>query len=336
MLVLMMSTMVLLSSRLQPADTPVQIVARARGTLADVTPNTDEIAAAQARVGGQGFIAYLACSLDAITPATRAREMGDMAGAFGLGYKVYNADNDAQTQITQLEQARAEGARAIILCPINADMLAASIDSIRAANLPLVYITLFDHPYGVKLDSSSRDIGLVVGRLAGQTFTESHTDLAKVVVLTRLGMPAGDNRADGMETGFRGIVPDATFLGRYMGTTEAEGAEAIRTLIENGTEFNVILALNDVGSYGAIQALQDADFDPASVIIVSANGESYAQELIREGTFLRGTVALNREEASQIAVDATVKMLAGSEVPETIAYPPGEILTREVLQARDG
>ena len=72
------------------------------------------------------------------------------------------------------------------------------------------------------------------------------------------------------------------------------------------------------------------------MIIVSANGESYAQELIRDGQFLRGTVALNREESSQIAVDAIVKMLAGSQVPETISYPPGDILTREVLQARDG
>ena len=56
-----------------------------------------------------GFIAFLACTLENVTQATRAREMGDMAAAFGLKYKVYNAENDANTQITQFEQARLEG-----------------------------------------------------------------------------------------------------------------------------------------------------------------------------------------------------------------------------------
>jgi ABC-type sugar transport system substrate-binding protein len=156
------------------------------------------------------------------------------------------------------------------------------------------------------------------------------------VVFSNPGIPAADSRDDGMEAGFREIVPNATILGRYRGFTEAEGYATVKSLIDSDTAFNVILAINDVSAYGAVRALQEAGFDPSSVIIVSANGESYAQELIRDGEFLRGTVAINREQGSQIAVNSIVKMLAGSEVPEFIAYPPGDILTREVLQARDG
>ena len=48
---------------------------------------------------------------------------------------------------------------------------------------------------------------------------------------------------------------------------------------------------------------------------------------------MRGTVALNREESSQIAVDTTIKMLAGSPVPEIVVYPPGDVYTKEVLEA---
>ena len=91
--------------------------------------------------------------------------------------------------------------------------------------------------------------------------------------------------------------------------------------------------MTDAGAYGAIDAMQEAGFDPNSVIVVSANGEAYAQELIRDGTFLRGTVAINREQSSQLAVDATIKMLAGAEVPEFLSYPPGDVLTRDVLMA---
>ena len=75
-----------------PFDPPVQILAGARGTLDDVTPDDAEIAAAQARLGDTGFIAYLACSMDNVSQATRAREMGDMAAAFNLSYQYYNAE----------------------------------------------------------------------------------------------------------------------------------------------------------------------------------------------------------------------------------------------------
>jgi ABC-type sugar transport system substrate-binding protein len=336
MLVLTAAAVALITPQLRPVDMPVQIVAGAHGTLADVTPSNDEIAAARERLGAEGFIAFLACTLDNVTQATRAREMGDMAAAFGLAYRVYNANNDAYTQVTQFEQARLDGARAFILCPLDPSLLMDSIDSLQAANIPLAYVTLLNHPYGVKLDSNSYDTGLVVGRLAGQIARDSFTDPARVVVFANPGIPAADSRDDGMEAGFREIVPNGTFLGRYPGSTEEQGYAAVQSLIESGAEFNVILALNDVSAYGAIQALQEAGFDPNSVIIVSANGESYAQELIRDGEFLRGTVAINREEGSQIAVDAIAKMLAGSEVPEIVSYPPGDILTREVLQARDG
>jgi ABC-type sugar transport system substrate-binding protein len=215
-------------------------------------------------------------------------------------------------------------------------MLTDSIQSLKAANIPLVYITLFNNPYGVQQDSNSYDIGTVVGRLAGQVYTSEHTGPAQVVVFSYKGFPATDRRDDGMEAGFKEAAPGANLLGRYEGFTQDAAYNSIKQLIAQGKPFNVILSITDTGAYGAVKAMQEANFDPNSVIIVSAGGESYAQELIREGQFLRGTVEINHEESSQIAVNAIVKMLAGSPVPQTISYAPGEILTREVLAARDG
>lgn len=312
---------------------PVQIVEGERGTLTDVTPTQQEIDAARTRLGDNGFIAFLACELDSISQVTRAREMGDMAAADGLAYRFYNAANDPLMQIRQMEQARLEGAKAIILCPVDSDLLDASIDSLQEANIPLTYITLFDHAYGVKQDSSSSEIGLVVGRLAAQNFIEEGWENARVVVFSYPGFPATEARSNSMEQGFREQVPDATFLERVPGYTQDAAYASTKQLIEDGVDFNVILSITDSGSYGAVQALEEANVDPGSVIIVSANAESYAQELIRQGRFMRGTVALNREESSQIAVDATIKMLAGSPVPETVAYPPGDVYTKEVLEA---
>ena len=211
MILLTVGAVAMFGSKPRATDPPVLIDRGARGTIDDVTPSEAEIAAASARLGNDGFIAFLACTLENVTQATRAREMGDMAAAFGLEYKVYNAENDAYTQITQFEQARLEGAKAIILCPVDNSTIGDSIRSLQAANIPLAYITLFDNPYGVQQDSNSYDIGSVVGRLAGQIYNQEHKTPPQVVVLSYPGFPATDNRDDGMEAGFQGNRPRREF-----------------------------------------------------------------------------------------------------------------------------
>ncbi|MEP7293817.1 MAG: protein kinase, partial [Chloroflexota bacterium] len=295
MTLLTVGVMAIVMPQRNMASVPVQMIAGETGEMSAVVPNEQEIAAARERLGDKGFIAFLACTFDNLSHATRAREMGDMAAAYGLDYRVYNADNDAAMQLRQIEQARLEGAKAIILCPLGTTMLNDSINSLQAAHIPLTYITLFNHPYGVKQDSNSREIGVVVGRLAAQNFIQSALGEARVAVLSNPGFPATDSRDEGMETGFSELVADANFTGRVPGFTQEDAYNSVKALIDNRVDFNVILAINDAGAYGAIQAMQEADFDPTSVIVVSANGEAYAQELIRDGEFLRGTVASNRE-----------------------------------------
>ena len=168
---------------------PIQIIASAHGTLDDVLPSEAEIAAAQQQLGSDGFVAYLACTYSNVSQMTRAREMSDMLAQMGLAYRVYNAENDIYTQVTQIEQARLDGARAIILCPLGTDVLTDSINSLEKSHIPLTYITLFDNPYGVKEDSSSYDIGLVVGRLGGQIYQDEHNaQPPQVIVLTYPGL----------------------------------------------------------------------------------------------------------------------------------------------------
>jgi len=120
-------------------------------------------------------------------------------------------------------------------------------------------------------------------------------------------------QADGAERRVRGTPA---------GYSEDDSYHSIQALIQKNVDFDVILSINDVGAYGAVKAMQEANFDPKSVIIVSANGESYAQDLIRQGLFLRGTVTLNREQSSQIAVDSIVKCWQAAKSRRLSAIPP--------------
>ena len=100
-------------------------------------------------------------------------------------------------------------------------------------------------------------------------------------------------------------------------------------------KFNFILSINDAGSFGAIDALKEAGVDPSAVTIVSIDAEALAQEYIRNGYFIRGSVQSTREELSDVMFDAVVQLLSGNDVPENIKVPPKQIVTKETLAQQD-
>jgi hypothetical protein len=67
------------------------------------------------------------------------------------------------------------------------------------------------------------------------------------------------------------------------------------------------------------------------VDIVSANAEGPILDLIRRGTYVRGTLAVRREQLSRLAVYGVIKLLAGSTTPELYTFPPGDMITAETL-----
>jgi len=66
------------------------ILAGERGTAAAVAPTDEELRRAQQRVGTAHFIAFVTCTLESQTQATRAREMAERAASYGLRFEVYD------------------------------------------------------------------------------------------------------------------------------------------------------------------------------------------------------------------------------------------------------
>jgi len=310
---------------------PVVILDEQYGTIDSVMPTQALIDQARS-VLGTGFIAYLNCSLDNIQDASRSRRAREIASQFGLRLEVYDAKDDLYTQLTQVEQAQLDGARAFILCPTSSEAFVETAQTFQESNIPLVWVTLANTEYGVKLDADNYAIGQQIGLLAGEIFARENGGAGNYVIIHRGSFPATQQHVSGMRDGIVSLAPEANLIEEI----SAEGRELrdaaeeeVGRLLDEGVPLDAVLCGNDSCAYGATNALNEAQVSTDDIFIVSAGGEPFALDLLRANSFLRGTVAINREISSHLMVYATIYMLAGSPVPEILSYPPGEMVTQD-------
>ncbi|MBZ0298169.1 MAG: protein kinase [Anaerolineae bacterium] len=325
-------TLLVIRTQISPVPKPT-VEAGAEASALSIVPSSDEIATAQ-RVLGDGFIAYVTCNQTSEYHATQSREMGDFARVYGLAYRVYDSNTDPYNQLTQIERARADKARALIICPLDAALLDEPLKSVQAAGIPLVLLSADMASYGgVLITGDEYQMGFKAGQMAGQLITQELGGQGRFVILDYPDLPQLVVRADGLEAGVLSEAPNATLVGRYRGATPEFGKASISQLIAEGVQFDVIVSINDAGAFGAIQAMEAADITPDQVMITSIDAEQLARRYIREGYYLRGSMDVGREKFSRAAIDAVTKLLAGSQLPELVLAPPGEMMTAETLTA---
>ncbi len=311
-------------NRLTPPAS-MNVIVGARGTLANLTPSSAEIDAARAQLG-DGFIAILPCTLSSAFEMTRTRELGDLAARDSLPFRVYDSEDDPARQVTLIEQARLDGARAFILCPLGDTLLSDSIDQLQQAQIPLVLTENSDASYGVKLALDEFAIGQQQGRYAANILHQTGHEPSTVVVLTLSNTMAGDQRIQGIGTGLGDIASSAPNLISADGYTRTQAAAAVQNLLDAGTPFDAVITFTDAGALGAVDALTAAHVSPDDVFVVGADGESSVVTAIDPNGFLRGTVAIDRTEEVQLLMQGMIKALSGSPVPEYLTMTPGILI----------
>lgn len=308
------------------------VLAGETASASDVVPSQAQIAAAQARLGNGGFIAYIACTQSTDYHAKQAREMRDLAATYGIDMRVYDADTDSYQQVTLIEKARADGAVGLIVCPLDPTLLDETLKSVQLAKIPLVLLQSAIPSYGgVKLSGDEYAMGLRAGQFAGRLIRDELGGEARVIVLDYPDMPAIVLRANGIEEGILEFAPNAVILGRYIGGTPELGGESVQKLIDQGVQFDMIVSINDAGAIGAVEKMEQAGIGPDDVMIVGIDAETQAMDYIRRSYYFRGSEEIGRQEISTAAINSMVRLLAGTTMPEVIRVPPGQIISKDNL-----
>ncbi|HLU08621.1 MAG TPA: sugar ABC transporter substrate-binding protein, partial [Oceanobacillus sp.] len=181
---------------------------------------------------------------------------------------------------------------------------------------------------GVTISIEDYDLGYAAGEYAAQLIVDELDGEATVAILDYPDIANVVIRADAIREAIEEGAPDAVIAGNYLGGTTENGLASMESALVEHPEINVVVSINDAGAYGAMQALENIGRDDA--IIVGIDAEAAAKELIAEGGMYRGTIDTSPARTGEMTVNAAIKLLAGSEIPQNIRVPV-TLITAETL-----
>lgn len=243
----------------------------------------------------------------------------------GIKYTSYDGNNDANTQLKQVETMITDGVDAIILNPQDADACVACVEAADEAGIPVFGVNTMVNSDKLTSYVGSQDVG------AGEEIMQfmidyMEKDAFNIVVLEGpMGQSAQLQRWEGINNvldknkGIKILAYDTANWSRSEAVTLME-----TWLTTYGDEINAVVAENDEMALGARQAIEDGGYD---IPCIGIDGITDAVAAVKEGRMIASDF---QDAEGQIsgAIDAAVKVLDGEEVEKEI-WIPFQMITKD-------
>jgi D-xylose transport system substrate-binding protein len=198
-----------------------------------------------------------------------------------------NADQKADQQQNQADAALTNGAKVMVLDPVDSASAASIVAKAKAQNVPVIsydrLITNADIDYYISFDN------VAVGKLQGETLVKKLKDDGKSGSIVMINGAPTDNNAKLFKQGAHSVIDASGFkVGKEYDTpdwspdqAQNEMEQAITALGKSG--FVGVYAANDGTGGGAIAAMKGAGIDPASRPTTGQDAELAAIQRILTG-----------------------------------------------------
>lgn len=261
--------------------------------------------------------------------------MEKKAKELGCDLVMLDAQNDAQNQITQVENLIAQDVDIIVVAAVDSDAIVPAIDMCESAGIPLVGVNML-----INTDEAYHYVGpddVLAGELEMQNAIDAIGGKGNVVILEGpIGQSAQLQRLEGNMNVLKKYEGKVELLAQQTANWSRE--EAL-SLVENwietfGGKIDAVVAQNDEMALGAIQALEAAGVKD-DVVVTAVDAIKDGCNAVKEGKLL-GTVyqdaALEGQEAIQKAYDVlegkvTEKKLDYIDMPWITTENVDELLT---------
>jgi len=219
------------------------------------------------------------------------------------------SEADAEGQIRMIGEALAKNPDAVVLGATDPDRLEAAALEIKRSGAMLILIDA-DVPgsHAANLIATDHE---EAGRVAGRSMV-SPWDKGPFRVAAlgeRLNTAVQTDRLQGLESAFAGM-PEVDYLGMYeIGSAEDDAYERTLQLLDQFSEIEGIVGLNERATVGAAKAIKERNL-AGRVKLVSFDSSIYEIKLLEEGT-LQATVVQKPFNMGYLSIETAVKSLQG-------------------------
>lgn len=301
------------------------------GTADDLQPTDDETKTAVNRLAAEkSFIGVIACTYSTEYHATVADSAKAYGEKLGLDVRTFDSQTNVDKQIGAIENFISSGAKVIVICEFDPPSVESALKDAASKGVYIIEyagrnVAAFG---GVSISIEDADLGAAAGGYAGELIQKEFGGKAMVAILDYPDLANVVIRADNIKKSLLEKAPNAEIVGNYLGGTADNGLSSMETALQAHPEINVIASINDAGALGAMQALTAAGKTPSDTIIVGIDAEKQAVDYISQSTLYRGTIDTAPAKTGEMTIDAAIKMLAGSALPQNIKVPVN-IVTRD-------
>ncbi|MCI9169230.1 MAG: substrate-binding domain-containing protein [Dorea sp.] len=244
--------------------------------------------------------------------------MEEKAKELGCNLVMLDAQNDAQNQITQVENLIAQKVD-IIVVAVDSDAIVPAIEMCENAGIPLVGVNML-----INTDQPYHYVGpddVLAGELEMQHAIDEIGGKGNVVILEGpIGQSAQIQRLEGNMNVLKKYEGKVELLAQQTANWSRE--EAL-SLVENwietfGGKINAVVAQNDEMALGAIQALEAAGVKD-KVVVTAVDAIKDGCNAVKEGKLL-GTVYQDAALEGQEAVQKAYDVLEGKVTEKKLDY----------------
>ncbi len=222
---------------------------------------------------------------------------------------------DIEGQIALIESMVANGVQGIALTPVD-PTVASTLDRAIANGVKIVLMDNNIPDWEGRTALATTD-NYAAGKIAGEYLATVLSDGDTLGILEGVpGVPALDDRVDGMLEGLGGVKVD--IVGRT-GTncTEELGISGAEDLLTANPDLKAIYAACGPPAAGAARAIQNAGKGPDDIVLVGFDFCCGEAEALTDG-IEDATVAQFPSKMAELGVDALVRAIRGEEVESLI------------------
>ncbi|MGI6011285.1 MAG: sugar ABC transporter substrate-binding protein [Ruminococcus sp.] len=242
-----------------------------------------------------------------------------------------DANNDSQKQVEQVDNFLVMGVDALVLCPNDEASLVPQIEQANAAGIPVfTFSTQAAGGEQTYVGVSNYECGYSQGEWLKENLPEN----AKMIYLAgNMGYQISSDRQEGLLEGLGDRLADnggdveIIAQQEYMYTRE-EGMTIMEDYIQAYDDFDCVVAVNDQGACGAIEALKAANrLDGVMVCGIDAIDD--ALTYIKSGEMAM-TVRQDPDAQAEALYQAICDTFDGKEVEEVIETPVQTVTAENV------